>query len=59
MTRYRGSLAEEIANTSVFKFLPSFAVRDTAHVVASIAANLTTINENRARSNTTTVGSPR
>jgi hypothetical protein len=44
------------ANTSVFIFLPSFAVRDTAHVVASIATNLTTTNENRARSKTTAVG---
>ena len=44
------------ANTSVFIFLPSFAVRVTAHVVASIDTNFTTTNENRARSKTTAVG---
>jgi hypothetical protein len=44
------------ANTSVLIFLPSFAARDTARVVASIAMNLTTTNENRARSKTTAVG---
>ena len=44
------------ANNSVFIALPSFAVRDTARVVASIAKILTTTNENRARSKTPAVG---